>query len=324
MDPQDIRSRLSTSLDTSVRFVSAEELQSADLMEECISAIENRLAHGWDVSEPPRGIHQVGNGQLLLMPGWDTANLVVKVNTILPDGDSRSRPRVQGIFVIFELPGMAPVMVVDAAGLTALRTPAVSAVATRYLARPDASRLVVFGTGPQAVGHIEAMRLVRNISTVGIVSRRPESAERLADDLCHSGIDAVAVSADAVVDADLVCTCTTSRTPVFDGSLLPDGTHVNAIGSHESTVRELDDATFVGASVIVDSVEMALSEAGDVIMALRAGVLPNAASLTPLSAIVRSEVPIAEAKRTIFKSVGTAGQDLVAGELLLKLLGAYR
>jgi ornithine cyclodeaminase/alanine dehydrogenase-like protein (mu-crystallin family) len=213
------------------------------------------------------------------------------------------------------------VMVVDAAALTALRTPAMSGVATRYLARPDASRLVVFGTGPQARGHVEAMRLVRNIGSVGIVGRAPESAERLAAELLGSGVDATAVSADAVADADIVCTCTTSRVPVFDGSLLPDGAHVNAVGSHQRSVRELDDATFVGAAVAVDSVEMALREAGDVVIALEAGALPSAASLMPLSAVVRSEVSTAGAKRTVYKSVGTSGQDLVTGELLLELLG---
>lgn len=305
---------------SALRFVSSEELQSAELMAACISAIEGRLAGGWDVTEPARSSHNIGGGQLLLMPGWDATCLAVKINTLLPDGDRSDRPRVQGIFVVFELPGMAPVLVVDAAGVTALRTPAVSGVATKHLARPDASRLVVFGTGPQAVRHIEAMRIVRDIDCVGIVSRTPESAQRLAAELCRSGITAAAVSADAVAEADIVCTCTTSRVPVFDGSLLQDGVHVNAIGSHEPTVRELDDATFAGASVIVDSVDMALREAGDVIMALEAGALPDADALVPLSSIVRPDTSFTGAKRTIFKSVGTAGQDLVTGELLLRLL----
>ncbi len=317
------------------RFVSSEELRSADLMAECISALENRLAQGWDLTEPARSIHRVGGGQLLLMPAWDDAHLVVKINTLRPDGWTSGEPRVQGVFVIFDLPGMAPVMVVDAAALTALRTPAVSAVATKYLARQDASRLVVFGTGPQAVGHIEAMRHVRNVSSVGIVSRTAESAERLAAQLRASGVDAGSVTAEAVAEADLVCTCTTSRTPVFDGSLLSDGVHINAVGSHEPTLRELDDATFVGATVAVDSLEMALREAGDVVMALKSGALPDAANLMSLAALVRSDASTAGTQRTIFnrtlskrtlsnrtifKSVGTAGQDLVTGELLLKLL----
>lgn len=305
---------------SSLRLVSSEELDSPDLMSDCISAIENRLARGWDVTEPARSSHNIGNGQLLLMPGWDTACLAVKINTLLPDGDRSDHPRVQGLFVIFELPDMAPVLVVDAAGVTALRTPAVSGVATRYLARTDASRLVVFGTGPQAVRHIEAMRLVRDIDSVGIVSRTPESAQRLATELCRSGVDATAVTADAVADADIVCTCTTSRVPVFDGSLLRKGAHVNAIGSHEPTARELDDATFLGASIIVDSVDMALREAGDVIMALASGTLPGADDLMSLSSIVQSDTSMTPCKRTIFKSVGTGGQDLVAGELLLRLL----
>ena len=307
-----------------LRFVSSEELASADLMAECISALEARLARGWDVTEPARSIHQVGDGQLLLMPGWDSSNLVVKINTVLRDGHAGDRPRVQGVLVVFELPAMTPVMAVDAAAVTALRTPAVSAVATKHLARPGASRLVVFGTGPQAVGHVEAMRLVREISSVGIVSRTPGPAERLAEELRRSGLDAAAVPSDAVgnavAEADIVCTCTTSRAPVFDGSLLSDGSHVNAVGSHEPTARELDDATLAGATVAVDSVEMALREAGDVVMALDSGALESAAELIPLAAVVRAEVSTAGAKRTVFKAVGTAGQDLVTAELLSKLL----
>ncbi len=294
----------------------------------CIAALEKRLAEGWDVSEPARSIHRVGDGQLLLMPGWDADYLAVKINTLLPDGYTSDGPRVQGIFAVFERPGMAPVLIVDAAAFTALRTPAVSAVATKYLARRDASRLVVFGAGPQAMGHVDAMRHVRDIGSVGIVSRTPASAERLVAQLRRSGVDAAAVASGAVADADIVCTCTTSREPVFDGSLLPDGVHVNAVGSHEPDARELDDAAFRGATVAVDSVEMALREAGDVLMALESGALPDAAGLLPLSAVVRSRTSTATddagagagPRRTIFKSVGTAGQDLVTGELLLQLM----
>lgn len=317
------------------RVVSAEELQSAGLMSACISALERRMARGWDMAEPARSAHAVGGGQLLVMPGWDAEILVVKLATIRPpagppspDEAARARPRVQGIFVVIELPAMTPVMVVDAAALTALRTPAVSAVATKHLARPDASRLVVFGTGPQAAGHVEAMRSVRPIEQVGIVGRSPGSAERMAAELRDAGVDAAAVTATAVAEADVVCTCTTSRTPVFDGSLLPDVVHVNAVGSHEPGARELDDATFRGALAVVDSVEMALREAGDVIMAMESGALPGAGSVVPLAAVVETDGPAAPAApprpsaRTVFKSVGTAGQDLVAGELLLKAMGA--
>lgn len=305
------------------RFVTRDDLESPALMAECISAIESRLAKGWEVTEPARSSHQVGDGHLLLMPGWDDDFVAVKINTLLPGGYAENLPRVQGVFVIFELPRMTPAMMVDAAGITALRTPAMSAVATKHLARTDASRLVVFGTGPQAVRHVEAMRLVRTISSVGIVGRTRESAERLAADLRDSGVPAAAVSSDIVADADVVCTCTTSRTPVFDGSLLSDRVHVNAVGSHEPTVRELDDATFRGATVAVDSLEMALQEAGDVVMALNSGAIPSVADVLPLSAIVGEVVSTSGATRTIFKSVGTAGQDLVAGELLLKVFTSH-
>lgn len=285
--------------------------------------MEARLAQGWAVTEPARSAYEVGAGQLLLMPGWDAGSLAVKVLTVRPAGLGPNGPRVQGVFVIFDLSSLAPVMVVDAAGVTALRTPAISAVATRHLAHPDASRLVVFGTGPQAVGHVHAMGIVRRVTSVGIVGRTPGSAGRLASELRDAGVDAAAVGPEAVRDADLVCTCTTSRTPVFDGTLLPEQVHINAIGSHEPTARELDDATFAGATVVVDSLDMALREAGDVVMALNSGALAGATSLVPLPSVVRSGISGTSPTRTVFKSVGTAGQDLVTGELLSKVLVNY-
>ena len=133
-------------------------------------------------------------------------------------------PRIQGVCVVFDAATLAPVALVDGIALTNVRTPAVSALAVRALAAPDARRLLVFGRGPQAHGHVEAIRAVRPIEHVDMVGRDAD------------GVDAL------VAAADIVCCATTAREPLFDGSLVADHATVVAIGSHEPDAREVDDA----------------------------------------------------------------------------------
>lgn len=240
----------------------------------------------------------------------------VKVTTVAAGDGNPGRPRVQGLFVLFGEHDMSPTLAVDAAALTALRTPAVSAVATRYLAGPNAHRLVVFGTGPQAEGHALAMTCVRDIDDLAVVGRTEEATQAFVERLRAQGLPARAASQDAVSEADIVCTCTSSSTPVFSGARLASVVHVNAVGTHEPDSRELDDDAFSGASVVVESRSAASREAGDVILARRSGAIPPRTAIRELSQVVRR--PRRRSGRTIFKSVGTAGQDLVVGQMLLE------
>ncbi|HVD02663.1 MAG TPA: ornithine cyclodeaminase family protein [Candidatus Dormibacteraeota bacterium] len=289
-------------------------------MKLAIAALESSLSEGWPQAEPPRQLLRPPIGQLLLMPSWNDTGLGVKLTTVRTHQNGAALPRIQGLFVLFRLPEMIPTLAVDAAALTALRTPAVSAVATKYLAPPSAHRLVVFGTGPQAAGHVLAVSCVRQLSFVGIVGHTPDKAEALAADLRRQGFPARAAGPDAVAEADMVCTCTSSRTPVYDGVRLLPPVHINAVGTHEPGARELDDVTFRDAVVVVESHDAALREAGDIIMARASGALSPNVALHELGAVVRGEAPIAGARQTIFKSVGTSGQDLVVGQMLLQRL----
>ena len=251
-------------------------------------ALEAALAAGLDPEAgPPRTIVPAGEGELLVMPAAFGPVAAVKLVTVGP-----AEPRVQGICVVFDAATLAPVALVDGIALTNVRTAAVSLVAVRRLAAPGARRLVVFGRGPQAHAHAEALGLAE--------------AELLGRDDPRRD--------ELVAAADVICCCTTAREPLFDGSLVADHACVVAIGSHEPAARETDDRLAARATVVVESRASALREAGDVIGAIEAGVLAED-DLVTLSELVRgAEIP---AGPRLFKSTGMAWEDaVVAGATL--------
>lgn len=296
-------------------MVSAEELFSALPLAAAIDALEDVFA-GPLPEGPARSHHSIGAGELLVMPAWDARLATVKLVTVNPANPGRGLPSVQGVCVCFDADTSSVRAILDAAALTALRTAAVSGLATRYLARPEAERVVVFGTGVQARWHVEAMRAVRPVSDVVIVGRNPGRAKELASVLgARLGV------AEDVRQADIVCTCTTSTAPVFSGSLLAPGSHVNAIGAYSPSARELDDDAVRDALVVVETRAAALAEAGDVIVPLATGALAEA-SLAELGAVVRGEAGrISAGQRTVFKSVGQAFEDLAVAAAALERLG---
>jgi ornithine cyclodeaminase len=185
-----------------------------------------------------------------------------------------------------------------------------SAVAVRHLATADASRLVVFGTGPQAWGHVEALRAVRPVTEVVVVGRDAGRAQSFADRLTGTGVLATLGSPGAVADADLVVCATTSGDSLFDGRLIQDRACVVAVGSHEPDRRELDAQLLGRASVVVEDVATALREAGDVVLAVAAGAL-DPTGLVTISDLVTGRASVDPTLPSVYKSVGMAWQDLV-------------
>jgi ornithine cyclodeaminase len=258
-----------------------------------IDALHDALLSGLDPeADPPRGGLTVGAGELLVMPSATADHAVVKLVTV------GGEPRIQGVCVVFDATTLAPVALVDGIALTNIRTPAVSALAVRTLASADARRLLVFGRGPQAHGHVEAIRAVRPIEHVDMVGR-----------------DAGRVD-DLVAAADIVCCATTAREPLFDGSLVADHAAVVAIGSHEADAREVDDALAGRATVVVESRTSALREAGDVIGAIASGALRED-ELVTLADLVCGRVSVPEGPR-LFKSTGMAWEDAVVASALVR------
>lgn len=259
--------------------------------------------------------------ELLLMPCFDGGGAGVKLVSLDGANPARGLPRIHGVFVLFGAPGMVPAAVIDARALTAIRTAAVSGVATRYLARPDAGqRLVIVGAGAQGQAHLDAMAAVVDLADVRVVSRSSGPAEALAARARERyELPATVAGADAVADADLICTCTSSATPVFDGVRLPPGMHCNAVGAYRPDLQELDPATVAGAEVVVETREAALREAGDLLAAEAAGVWSRDAIRADLTELVHEgrRVRVDPDQRTLFKSVGLAWEDLVVARAVL-------
>lgn len=268
-------------------FVSAAELRRRCDYIAAIDALEAALLAGLDPeAEPDRGVLECGAGQLLVMPSTAGGHAAVKLVTV------GGEPRIQGVCVVFDPVTLAPVAVIDASALTLLRTAAVSALAVRRLARADARRLLVFGRGPQAHAHVEAIRRVCPIEHVELVGSDGRDVEAL------------------VAAADVICCCTTAREPLFDGRCVADHATVVAIGSHEPDARELDERLLARATVVVESRASALREAGDVIAALAARAIAQADLLT-LSELVRSAATVVDDRPRVFKSTGMAWEDAV-------------
>ena len=298
----------------------AETLARALPMTAAIDALE--AAFGAErLPEAPMRTHiETRAGTLLLMPAFGEPGVGVKLVTLTPSNPDRRLPFIHAVYVLFEAVGQAPVALLDGAALTALRTAAVSGLATRHLARDEASRLAIFGAGVQARSHLRAMLAVRPIEDVVVVSRTRERAEALVKD---AGVAARVGAHDDVADRDLVCTCTTSATPVFDGSLLAPGTHVNAVGAYRPDLRELDTETIERARVVVETREAAMEEAGDLLIPMKEGAIGEDHVVADLSEVVRGVTARRTAQDvTVFKSVGVAFEDLVVARAAVDRLGS--
>lgn len=251
------------------------------------------------------------------MPATTQQVTGVKIAGVAPDNPSRDLPRITGSYLLLDGPTLLPLALLDGAALTTLRTPAVSALAVRHLTGPVVHHLVLFGTGPQAYGHLDAVLAERQVERVTVVGRTAHRAEALAAHARRLGVDARTAQApgDAeVATADLVLCCTTSATPLFDGALVPDGATVVAVGSHTPDAREVDTALVARSAVIVESRSAALSEAGDLLIPMAEGAFRAEDIHANLAELVTGRAPGGapagfEGPR-FFKSVGMGWEDL--------------
>lgn len=285
-------------------------------MKDAIDVIEEALREGLSPEgDPHRSVVAVTAGQILLMPSALAGYAGIKLVTVAPANPSRGLPRVQGVYLLVDGSTLTPLALIDGIALTSLRTPAVSGVAVRWLSPLDACRLVIFGTGPQAWGHVEAVRQVRAVSQVTVVGRTPERAASFVDKCRAAAIPAEAGIPSAVAEADIVCCCTSSREPLFDGSLVASHAVVVAMGSYEPNAREVDECMVGRATTVVEARSVATHEAGDVIQAVKAGVCA-VEFLTTLDEVIRGIAVIPPDRPRLFKSVGMAWEDLVTASTL--------
>ncbi len=254
--------------------------------------------------------------------------LAVKVVSVYPQNRAEGFPMIHGAVLLLESNRGAPVAIIDGASLTAIRTGAASGLATDLLSRSDSHNLVLFGTGVQARGLIEAVCTVRNIDKVQICGRsveRKPSVDLLIQELAGRGpipsdVEFAPNHEAALAEADIVCTATSSKTPVFSDSHVPAGVHINAIGSHSSTDYEIPIETVTRSRVVVESRSAALAEAGELCLPIQQGVVPEDHIHAEVGELVLKTKDGRRSPKdiTLFKSVGVAVQDAVAGQMAYK------
>jgi ornithine cyclodeaminase len=306
------------------------------------AAVEAALGYPWlvDVLEdafrlgaiaPLRHHHPIKlegrpDAMLLLMPAWTSSApgaatagkyAGVKLVTVFPDNGVRfGKPAIFGAYLLLSTETGEPLCLMDAPRLTVWRTAAASALASRFLSRPDASRMLMVGAGALAPYLVRAHASVRPIREVVVWNRSPQGAVRLVQSLSALGLDARATDdlERAARTADIVSTATISETPLVRGAWLEPGAHLDCVGAYKPTMRESDDECVRRARIWVDTRAGGLAEAGDIVQPLKAGVIKTSDVLGDLHELARGTAPRRRSPEeiTMFKSVGAAIEDLAA------------
>jgi ornithine cyclodeaminase/alanine dehydrogenase-like protein (mu-crystallin family) len=310
-----------------VRIINQSEVEQLLTMPDCIALMEKvlmSLAKG-EAILPLRPVLWLPekNGALALMPSYlaNPASLGVKVISVFPGNTTTEYDSHQGVILLFETVNGRLLSIVDATSVTAIRTAAASGAATKILAREDANDLAILGSGVQARTHLKAMLSCRKIRRVRVWS---PIADHLRDfvqrESKRHGIEIKAANSpeDAVRNADLICTTTTSKEPVVNFNWIAPGAHINAIGACVPTARELDSNTMLRSRLYVDRLESALNEAGDFIIAKQEGLIDDNHIQGEIGEVLigRKKGRTSRDEFTIFKSLGIAVEDLASANFL--------
>jgi ornithine cyclodeaminase len=309
-----------------MRIISASEVETGLDFPSLVERLRDAFRRG--ASAPLRqSLTLPGNGRpdatLLLMPAWlERRYIGVKIVTVVPDNPRNDLPTVMGTYMLLDGGDGRPLALIDGPSLTRRRTAATSALAAKYLARPDCERLLMVGTGALAPYMIEAHAAVRPIANVLVWGRNLEKADRVAARLNRPDfkVEATDDLEPAVRGADIVCCATTSETPLVPGAWLPDGVHLDLVGGFTEAMRETDDAAIVRGRIFVDNREAALAEAGDIIQPIESGAMTVDDIAGDLADLTRGS---RDGRRfydqiTLFKSVGTGTADLAAATQALE------
>jgi ornithine cyclodeaminase len=264
-------------------------------------------------------------GMFGIMPGYlaEPEGFGIKLLSLFPGNPAAGLSSHLGLVLLFEPEHGRPVAILDAAELTAVRTAAVSGLATRLLAREDAGDLAILGAGEQARSHLEAMLAVRRIRRVRVWSRTPAHAHAFAEErgARHGlAIEAVGAAREAVAGADLVCTVTAAKTPILHGEWIAAGAHLNVAGASRADAAEIDTAAVVRARYFVDFRPSTVNEAGDYLRALADGAITPEHILAEIGEVAAGARPgrADAADITLFRSLGVAAEDLAAAHYLLQ------
>jgi ornithine cyclodeaminase/alanine dehydrogenase-like protein (mu-crystallin family) len=278
-----------------------------------------------DFSTPVRAHHSVPvpgeeDATLLLMPAWQAGKaLGVKIASVFPGNARRGLASVNASYVLLDAATGIPVAIMDGAELTLRRTAAASALASRYLSRPDAASLLMIGTGKLAPHLVAAHRSVRSLQKVTIWGRRQEATDAVLAELAAMDIAAESAPSlqDAVAAADIVSCATLSQQALVRGEWLRAGQHLDLVGAFTPQMREADDAALARARVYVDTFAGACVEAGEIVQGMAAGVISRDSLCGELAGLARGTASGRQSgtEITLFKSVGSAIEDLAAAQL---------
>ena len=294
--------------------------------DELINALAT--AFGGDYEVPPRAHHEVAlpdgkPGKLLLMPAWQSGgSMGVKIASVFPDNAAQGYPVVFASYIMMSAETGVPLAFIDGTEITLRRTAAASALASTYLSRSNSTRLLMVGTGNLAPHLIAAHAEARLISEVCIWARRREAATKLAASLATSSFS-VTVSdnlEEAVGQADVISCATLAIDPLVEGRWLLPGQHLDLVGAFKPDMREADSEAVLRADVYVDTRAGAMSEAGEIVQAINDGSIQASHIKGELRDLVSGTAGgrVSDESITLFKSVGTAVEDLAAAELALK------
>ncbi len=315
-------------------FIGRDQIRRLLPMGRCIDVMAEvlgDLARGSAINPLRSGIRVAnGRGLLVMMPGGLGASSGIgasgafgaKVLSVFAGNRAAGLESHQGLVVLFESEHGRPTAILDASEITAMRTAAVSGVATRVLAIPDATDLAIIGSGTQARTHLEAMREVRDITHVRAWSPTRDRLAAFVDQArAQTGlqVEAAGSAREAVKGAQIVCTVSAATEPVVQGAWLAPGTHVNAVGSSVPTAREVDGEAVRDARVFVDRRESAMHESGDLLAAIRDGLIEESHIRAELGDVL---IGTADGRRradeiTLFESLGLAVEDLAAAAVVV-------
>lgn len=315
----------------SIPFIDGEQVNKLLPMQECIGVMETmfRSLANKTAGQPLRSVMWLPErkGLLGMMPGYAIDNKVmgIKVISVFHGNRQLNLPSHQGMVMLLDADNGTPLAVFDAKEITAIRTAAASAVATKLLAREDSKVLAIIGSGEQAERHIEAVCSVRNIEQINLYSRHQHHAEVLADKIKashNSNISVCHIAEACVKEADIICTVTSSSTPVIQYDWLRPGTHINAVGACTPHAQEIDAATMVNAKLFTDSYESVYNEPGDFLILFKEGLITKEHIIGEMAEVITRQKPGRESDKeiTLFKSLGIAAEDIFSAHHIYKKL----
>lgn len=310
-----------------IRFLSAEDVKQALSMQDAIGLMKEafvQLSSG-EAAVPLRtslDLPESQGGALFMpvhLPG--TGQFGLKVVAVCPDNPAHNLPLIHALVMVFDAETGVPKAVLDGEYLTALRTGAASGLATDLLARKQAEVVAIFGAGKQSRSQLEAVCTVRAIKHAYIFDLNEQEENKFIDDMAWNlGISIEPGKASKLTEADVICTATTSASPVFSHANLNPGVHINAIGSYQPHVQEIPPETVVAAKLVVDQREACLSEAGDLLQPIKEGLIGEDHVWAEIGEIAAGDYSGRESDSdiTLFKSVGNAVQDLAAANQVIR------